>query len=480
MTKIDRQDLIDFLKPMLPDLMQSKFPNARPDGNGWRLGDLFGVPGSSLSISKSGQFYDHADPDTKGTIIDLYAKMFGLADKNILKAVAEHSGFMQKTSQPNPKGRDKLVETYEYLDSDGNLLFKIGRFCSFDTNGNVIRKNNTGKPGKSFRPISKQGKVCSLPAGLKDIRPLYNLPKIVENDLVVVVEGEKAADALTQKGYCCTTWHGGTGCHPRKVDWSPLKDKRVVLWPDNDDLGRSHMQNVAEALRSVAREIRVVTIPELLPETGDAVEAINLGLIIDEIITSAQPFDTRPAAKHLDFSERPAPEFNCSLLGHAEGWVVRFANQLNCPPDYVAAPLFAAVSALCGKVFSVDVNGAGWTLPVNLWTWSIGAPGTGKSPPASPIMKVLFDIEEEWRKEHEAKIEAELASAKDKLASLDSKEQTKKREFEEEIERLKDKLKRPPRLIVTDITREKLASIEERAYRGTVSTTTSLPVGFRE
>lgn len=47
--------------------------------------------------------------------------------------------------------------------------------------------------------------------------------------------------------------------------------RRVVLWPDNDEAGRKHMDRIAAALQGVASEVRIHRWPDA-PEKGDAAD----------------------------------------------------------------------------------------------------------------------------------------------------------------------------------------------------------------
>ena len=50
-----------------------------------------------------------------------------------------------------------------------------------------------------------------------------------------------------------------------------LKGADVVLLPDNDPVGREHVEAIAESLASSARRIRILELPNL-PEKGDVVD----------------------------------------------------------------------------------------------------------------------------------------------------------------------------------------------------------------
>jgi hypothetical protein len=131
-------------------------------------------------------------------------------------------------------------------------------------------------PGKVIRPLSWDGtgwRWKRPPAAL----PLLNLQQLqAKPDApVLVVEGEKTADAATRLLPSCvvTTWAGGckaTG----KTDWTPLAGRKVTLWPDNDDVGRDAMQAVAALLQKVgAASVKVVANPPDAPAGWDLADA---------------------------------------------------------------------------------------------------------------------------------------------------------------------------------------------------------------
>lgn len=101
---------------------------------------------------------------------------------------------------------------------------------------------------------------------------LFRLEEIQNAREIVVVEGEKAAEALRAIGEVATTslCGAGKGAH---TDWSPLAGKRVYLWPDNDEPGYRHMQEVRDILQTLNPPVDLNWIEpsELqLPAKGDA------------------------------------------------------------------------------------------------------------------------------------------------------------------------------------------------------------------
>ena len=468
---VDRDALVSFLQPMVSDIVRRAFPQAKADGSGWRIGDAFGSPGRSLKIRSDGGFTDFADPEVKGSVIDLYAMAYSLEhEANLLMAVAKHSGFCADDSSGT--SQEKLgpqIEVYKYQGADNSLLFSIARHSIVDDHGNPV-VDKSGKPKKAFVPVDQDGRVTRLPEHLRNNRPLFHLDYLEDADDVFIVEGERAAQALTYQGYVAVTWPGGAGCSPSKVDWSPLSGKIVYLWPDNDDVGRSHMDKIAKAISPLVSELKIVNLPEDFPLKGDAVEAIGLGLKLHEIKRRATKYEPPPPqdGARVPIVDKPAPKLRPELFGHAASWLIQYADQFNSPVDDIVAPLLAAISGLIGKMFSVDVDGAGWEAPLCVWTWSIGVPGAKKSPPAAPIMKLLDRVEDRLRELHEELVGRELRAVKDELEACDDVDGIRAGELKADISRLERELKRPPRCKVTDVTREKLASLEEDASRGMV------------
>jgi len=87
--------------------------------------------------------------------------------------------------------------------------------------------------------------------------PLFNRQGILKSDVVLVVEGEKCAQACIDVGVCATTSPCGAG-KASLADWSVLAGKKVVyLWPDNDDGGKKHMQEVEKILLEMGLTVLV-------------------------------------------------------------------------------------------------------------------------------------------------------------------------------------------------------------------------------
>ena len=154
--------------------------------------------------------------------------------------------------------RPKLA-THEYKNINGHTVYKVYRYAEWPKTLPVVLKEENGR--KSWKG--------GMPDKGKGFRILYNLLAVsLTNSPVVVVEGEKAADAAIklfnnddQYGVP-TTWVGGTNAW-QYTDWSPLKDKMVILIADADKEGRKAMNSIADHLHD---EYGVSQIALVLPE----------------------------------------------------------------------------------------------------------------------------------------------------------------------------------------------------------------------
>ena len=120
------------------------------------------------------------------------------------------------------------------------------------------------KGKKEIRPFifTETGWKCrALPAS----RPLLNLDQIasISNSDVLIVEGEKTAEAAAE---CfdgiTTTWAGGSQAVD-KTNFSVLAGRNVYLCPDNDDAGRKAMDQVAECLQQFGAHVQIVDLKVL-------------------------------------------------------------------------------------------------------------------------------------------------------------------------------------------------------------------------
>ena len=120
-----------------------------------------------------------------------------------------------------------------------------------------------GRDGKKqIRPVAKIGDLWYM-AHLPAPRPLYQGEALPPSGPIYVVEGEKCADAATAKGLFSVTSAGGANA-ATKADWSPLKGRDIVIFPDNDQPGQKYASEVADLVKGVgAKSCKIVNLPNL-------------------------------------------------------------------------------------------------------------------------------------------------------------------------------------------------------------------------
>lgn len=114
--------------------------------------------------------------------------------------------------------------------------------------------------------------------GLKvEALPLYGselLPKRAGE--VWIAEGEPAADALRRLGLLGLGTVTGAASAPGRAVLEALRDRDVILWPDNDTGGAAHMRRIATTLDGIASSVRTLTWPAAPPK-GDAADYVAQG-----------------------------------------------------------------------------------------------------------------------------------------------------------------------------------------------------------
>jgi putative DNA primase/helicase len=139
--------------------------------------------------------------------------------------------------------------------------------------------------GKEFRPLTlwrgSDGKLEWRWESWPPKRPLFGLRKLAERPSapVVVVEGEKSAGAVTQllSDFVAITSPNGSKS-ASKADWSQLKGRTVMVWPDADAAGLEYARQVARlATAAGAVSVAIVSPPAEVKVGWDAADASAKG-----------------------------------------------------------------------------------------------------------------------------------------------------------------------------------------------------------
>jgi hypothetical protein len=197
---------------------------------------------------------------------------------------------------------------YDYTDEFGGLLSQAVR-----------------KPGKKFvyrRPkgqaiklawADNEWKVDGWIYNLNGVRRvLYRLPEVLEavrrGDTVWIAEGEKDADSLVAAGVTATT--NPMGADNWRDDYSPVfRYANVVIARDNDPAGHRHARKVADSLRGIASNIKIVEAAEGKDATDHLTAGHGLGdfRTVETVASSATASSWQPVDLDAILDGEPEP-----------------------------------------------------------------------------------------------------------------------------------------------------------------------------
>jgi putative DNA primase/helicase len=388
---------------------------------------------------------------------------------------------------------------YEVRTAEGCLTAKHYRLDNPDGTKQVWWEKD-GKSGLNGTPLA-------------DL-PLYGselVSDLGEDEIVVLVEGEKARDALEDAGIPAVGTVTGAGGTPGREALEVLWGHEVVLWPDTDEAGIKHMNRVAEQLRGIADLIRVYTwhdAPIVTNEDGKAksqdaadhlaVQSRNakaVDRLLNDLVCAPawRPEEHDGEAPETDEWEDTAPlpdglpsvlPFDPAMLpGPLRAWVLDIAERMQVPLDYCASGAVVIAASLIGRKVGIRPKRYDdWLVIPNLWGAVVGPPAALKSPALAEIMKPLDLLVAKARETHEkaldeyeaeaAAVEAEKAALKDEIkrAAKASVKNGDRSELDKLIERQRNtETPKPPtmrRYKTNDPTVEKLAELLGENPRG--------------
>ncbi len=303
----DFQKLAADLLPNALGHLKAWLPSGKLVGKEYCVGSLNGEAGESLKINiTTGKWKDQASGETGGRdLLALYARLNNINNGEAYRRLTGDTGRAvagavtrqrDKDTPPPPEEPDEWAQVtdppedcirptlpagiaYRYQMQDGRTL------------GYVVRIEATATERKTFRQWTmwesgETGEIEWRAKGFQGLKPLYGQQRLAQypGAYVIVCEGEKCADALAGvvPGTPCLAWAGGSGS-VGNVDWTPLKGRNAILWPDNDEPGRKAMATAAAALAKLGCGVRIVQPPADVPDKWDAADAIANGWGADQI-----------------------------------------------------------------------------------------------------------------------------------------------------------------------------------------------------
>ena len=230
-----------------------------------------------------------------GSGMDLLMRLKGWEFKTAAQHLEQHLGIQH---QSKPRGKPhrnpekppanavaprlgRASAQWCYRNDKGEQLFWIQRFDLPAKDGRDARKifiHRVWLDGRWHYPRSRGENADQFTCEWPSPRPLYRLPDLAERSdaPVLVVEGEKAADRAAElfPQTVVVAWSNGSKAFSY-VDWTPLKGRRVTLWPDNDGDGRKAMTQLAKQLKELHCDIKAINPPTNLPPGWDIADEPN-------------------------------------------------------------------------------------------------------------------------------------------------------------------------------------------------------------
>ena len=271
---------MDEIRNLLPAIVE-RYLGAPSSRTGTIL--RFGTFGSMKIDLGKGTWFDHEN-DVGGGVVDLLVRQVPELAKAKPGAIADYLNIefgLEKRENGarydleglrTPPTPSKVIATYQYKDEFGALLYEIDR----------SEWVQNGRRQKTFRQHQiKDGQRLPNKGNARSV--LWRLPEIgASSGLVIIGEGEKTVQALVEHGFQATTCDGGSK-NWKTTHSASLKDRDVLILPDNDDAGRAHADQVAASLRDFAASVRVLELPDLAHK-GDAHDWFNQGNTAQELL----------------------------------------------------------------------------------------------------------------------------------------------------------------------------------------------------
>lgn len=314
----------------LESVLFTLFPAGKKRRGKFVIGDVLGSPGDSLEVvligDKAGLWTDRAE-GSGGDVFHLIGGHYGVdvqGDFARVLDLAEELVGRALTAPPRKAAKKAPVDDlgpatakWDYLDAQGQLIAVVYRY---DPPG---RK-------KEFRPWDAKRRKMAPP----EPRPLYNQPGIQDAAQVVLVEGEKCAQALIELGIVATTAMHGANAPVDKTDWTPLAGKAVLIWPDRDKPGWEYAVQAAQAILSAgAKSCHILYPPEEAAEGWDAADAVAEGFDVAAFLAHG------PRVQMHDIADPGEPVIGAdeSVWGTEDALALAFTRRYHRDWRYVAA-----------------------------------------------------------------------------------------------------------------------------------------------
>jgi putative DNA primase/helicase len=281
-----------------PALLHTWFPAGKLHGQEFKIGNLSGDRGNSVSINiRTGRWGEFNGGEYGGDPIGLAAAAFHKGDRvTAARALGRELGvYMNGTATHHTPTVQKQIftqtktnkEKEEWVSSPAPANAPVPAMDGADLL--YVYRDAIGTPVRYIRRYEKipKRKKLFIPATWGEFggatgwhnkhasppRILYGLDRLAAhpNAVVLICEGEKSADAAQAlfPKTPCITWSGGSGTKAvSETDWSPIAGRRVMIWPDNDTPGHKCAHHLRSILEPIAARVQMIHVDDLQREDG--------------------------------------------------------------------------------------------------------------------------------------------------------------------------------------------------------------------
>ena len=288
---IDFKEIAAAALSRAPGIVQTWLPGGKLMGQEYRVGNLRGDKGDSLSVNcRTGKWADFAGDAQGGDLVSLYAAIHGFTNGEAAKELAAQFNLGKEPPARKPRPAPPKQEQAEApknpmtYGADPKANFRHSRHG--EPSGVWTYKTLEGKligyiarydvgDKKEIVPYTHRARSW-VPKQFDEPRPLYNLPALSEKPTanVLLVEGEKCADHAARlfPKLAVVTWPGGSKAIG-KVNWQALAGRKVAIWPDNDAPGLKAAEAIAGTLLGLGASVRFVIPPDGMPKGWDVADS---------------------------------------------------------------------------------------------------------------------------------------------------------------------------------------------------------------
>lgn len=283
------RDLKEKLRPYSREICRSLLPDGKVVGGNWRIGNVKGEPGESMSVRLEDGTWTDFESGAHGDLLDLISVNMGITLKESMDYARKKFGIKdtvakaispvvksKKWATPKPPARSNTGELHKFLERRGFNSKDLGDICY------KYKIYETDKVGAGidvvFQLFNAQGKLSYLKskpvnydghpsaANNKDMKPcLYGWHTLSPNTRQVwLVEGEMDYIVASELGLPALSVPNGANVSDKQnnadwiqYEWEDLERfEEIVLATDQDVAGEKCAENLSARLGERCLRVR--------------------------------------------------------------------------------------------------------------------------------------------------------------------------------------------------------------------------------